>query len=413
MTWEYLPQCDKRFEIAASYLKGKTKDKVIVDLDCLEARLLKYISHDFAKYLGNDILVRFPNIPKTEFHPYPDDQFVANLKKCDILCVFGHGGYEITGQNEESKTLTESIKKVVSRLEPQTVILEAVQYFEPIIGKIITKGYDLKIKEYMDLGEEWVKKRVIYIYERRPSVAIVVGSRNFPDYLEKTLNSMFVNSNKFALIGINQVPDKKTGEETEKVFKKYLRPQDVYIKNDPEVSVYEFWNQGLEVALKNPDIDYIGIFNDDLLLPPKWLETMLQGLKQGAAFLFPDWTSGPLVPDDWEERNKKLVSQPTTLYTDVLSGFCFMCPRSTFENVGLFDTQFKIWSGDTDFYFRMKKKGLEAKRIANVLIHHFYSRTLNHRRRSEKIEELLTKDRENLVIKHNINLLLENPPLKP
>jgi GT2 family glycosyltransferase len=418
MSWEYLPELDERLKVAAKYLDGKTKGKTIVDLDCLEARLLQYIDHDFEVYLGNDVQERFPTCPKTRFSIAKDDEFVPTLTKCDILTVFGHGGYEITKEGAESPTLTNSIKYVIDHLKPEIVVLEAVWAFEPIISEIITEGYKLVLKQYLELGNDWVRKRVIYIYEREPHVAIVIGTRTKYDYLDQTLKHLFAttNPNRFYLIGVNQVPDKETGKKTGAVFRKWLRPQDIYIENDPEVGVYDFWNQGITKALENPKVEYVGVFNDDIILPPHWLDVFLWLFHKHETlyYLFPAWTCGPDIPHDLTKRAHDALVGSWDVVQDVLAGFCFMCPRKTFETeIGLFDTQFRIWAGDTDFYYRMLAKGYKTYRTDNVLIHHFYSRTLNEMRQSRKVEKILMADQSKLAQKYNQPLPKKLAPLRP
>lgn len=166
MAWEYLSLMDRRLEVVADYLNGKTKNKVIVDLDCLEARLLMYITHNFKKYLGNDVLNKFPSIKAANFFQMTDEKFVQTIEECDILLVFGYGGFEITGEQLESQTLNDSVKYLVGKTKPEIVILESVWEFEPITSKIITQDYKLVQYTRLDLGKSWTSKRAIYIYEK-------------------------------------------------------------------------------------------------------------------------------------------------------------------------------------------------------------------------------------------------------
>lgn len=166
MAWEYLELMDRRLEVVADYLNGKTKDKVMVDIDCLEARLLMYITHNFKKYLGNDVLNKFPTVKGANFFQMKDDAFVKIIDKCDILLVFGYGGYEISNEPLESATLIDSVKYLVNKTKPEIVILESVWEFEPITSKIITQHYKLVQYTRLDLGESWTSKRAIYIYEK-------------------------------------------------------------------------------------------------------------------------------------------------------------------------------------------------------------------------------------------------------
>ena len=166
MAWEYLPQMDQRLRVIASFLKGKTKDKTIVDLDCLEARLLKYIDHDFKKYIGNDILDRFPvSIDKTEFYLTTDEKMVDVVNECNILLVLGAGGWEITKEELESKTLTDSVNAIIKKCRPKYVVKEAVSYFEELIN-LPPNGYKQVYKKNLNLGDKWIAKRIVYIYKR-------------------------------------------------------------------------------------------------------------------------------------------------------------------------------------------------------------------------------------------------------
>ncbi len=169
MAWEYLPQADERFKVVAEYLKGRTKDKVIVDLNCLEARLTRFIEPDFAKYKGNDVQDKFPVLSKGEFVIARDDQFVQNLYRCDILIAAGIGGYEISRHPLESPTSTASTKFIIRNLQPEIIVLEAIQDFECIIKDIESEAkkfwYKVTLKKYLDLGVSGLLKRVVYIYE--------------------------------------------------------------------------------------------------------------------------------------------------------------------------------------------------------------------------------------------------------
>ncbi len=257
--------------------------------------------------------------------------------------------------------------------------------------------------------------------KRQLKVAIIIGTRTKYNYLDLTLKNLYRNTDpsKFYLIGINQVPrgDPLTGEKTERVFKKYLRKQDIYIKNTPEKWVYEFWNQGIQKALKNKKTKYIGVFNDDIILPPRWLDVFLELFETNPQilYLFPAWTDGPKKLKKWKRLNKKAIKRPWRAEPRDLFGFCFMCPRRTFRKIGMFDRKFKIWGGDTDFFYRLLNKGYKSYCTPNVIIHHFYSRTLNARRRKEKkaIEEILLKDRRRKADKHHTDFEPVLPPLKP
>ena len=51
---------DYRIWLISGYSKNRIENKIIVDLDCGHAPLLKYIPHSYKEYIGNDIRPPFP-----------------------------------------------------------------------------------------------------------------------------------------------------------------------------------------------------------------------------------------------------------------------------------------------------------------------------------------------------------------
>jgi len=173
MTWEYLleKKLDKRCEYIASKLKISIKDSIIVDIDCMHAPLLKYIPDTYKKYIGNDILSVFPKNKKTEFLQIDDKYLLGELRnitdKVDIVVAIGIGGYEISKEERESKTLTNTIIEVCLRYNPKILVLEAVTKYTPILDIILAEiPYTIKHEATLDLGNDWVEKRQIYICQR-------------------------------------------------------------------------------------------------------------------------------------------------------------------------------------------------------------------------------------------------------
>ncbi|MBF0531743.1 MAG: methyltransferase domain-containing protein [Candidatus Omnitrophica bacterium] len=173
--WAYLfdEKMDYRVWLAAGYLRDKVKEKIIVDLDCGHAPLLKYIPDTYRQYIGNDIRNLFPALTERSiFYLKKDDDFIQALTKVDILVVLGYGGYEITKESLESKTLLGSIKTIISKFEPEIVVFETVRKFLPILKDVeefaISQGYQTKclFSVKMDDDENWLKHRELLILEK-------------------------------------------------------------------------------------------------------------------------------------------------------------------------------------------------------------------------------------------------------
>jgi len=135
LPWMHLQtrKLDARFLVVAGYLANKVKDKYIMDLNCSNARLLEYIPHTFASYYGNDIFIDvFPDYKNTFFEKITDEEVIDKYKynKLDILLVFGHGAGHILENKWESKTLDQSIRKIVEKFRPSIIVLEASYEYE-------------------------------------------------------------------------------------------------------------------------------------------------------------------------------------------------------------------------------------------------------------------------------------------
>ena len=119
MTWEYLNNSlfEIRFKIVGIYLRDKTKGKHIVDLNCGNAKLLDYIEHNYKSYLANDTnndylekKIKKSNYNNITFIKQTDEQVRNKIAGIDIFVVFGHGAGEYTNSNNDSKTLTDTIR---------------------------------------------------------------------------------------------------------------------------------------------------------------------------------------------------------------------------------------------------------------------------------------------------------------
>lgn len=173
--WPYLyGKMDFRLEPIAKYLKGKTKGKILFDINCMHAPLLKYIDHDYLYYVGNDLQTVFPSeYPNCVFFTLSDERMCERLGEVDILIALGMGGYEISHEPSESKTMTQSIKDIISQKKPEIVILENITKFSSVAEEISesAKGYkkvlDVKLNGTPDFPHnDWVFKRHITILEK-------------------------------------------------------------------------------------------------------------------------------------------------------------------------------------------------------------------------------------------------------
>lgn len=143
MPWEYLSTkpLDARFLFVAGYLehRGMIAGKRLVDLNCGTARLLRYIPHTFASFVGNDIHQR-PDTANRQltFFPLADSEMPERLRdeKVDVLMLFGLTDGRSCGSNWESSTSLASFVSLVRLHHPKTLILEGSVEYDRNFGAI-------------------------------------------------------------------------------------------------------------------------------------------------------------------------------------------------------------------------------------------------------------------------------------
>ena len=154
-----------RYKIVANYLKGKIKKPVIVDINCGEPNFRKYI--DYGKYYANDI---FQPDDVGDINFLLDTDTAVDVKP-DILCVFGYGGGEFTGQELESKTVGETILKL-AKYNPRYIIVESAQKWEDdykLFTNLNLLKYKLVYSKKINIEPviHYHNKRLIKIYESK------------------------------------------------------------------------------------------------------------------------------------------------------------------------------------------------------------------------------------------------------
>jgi len=153
--WEYMKELDYRYEEVTKHINFK--DLHVVELCSGYTGLYELVKGKVASYRACDLWKLHPICEQM-----PDDQFAKTVTKCDVLCVFGHGGYEISGEQLESKTLTQSIHFLIKQFNPQWVVLESVERFFPIISNISSQyRYEASLFKYQ--GADWMHNRRMLI----------------------------------------------------------------------------------------------------------------------------------------------------------------------------------------------------------------------------------------------------------
>lgn len=183
MAWEYLEKEAYRQRLIpiVSFLEGKTKDKIIIDLDCGTAPLVSELKPDWYIYFGNDHTTKFTDeaimrkVKNTRFSYQQDHHIVENVEQCDILLCLGYGAGDLKPEPLESSTLRGSLIKIAKKCKPEFIIIEMIQPFEVEYGamtmfkeQLPEYNCELQLIEIND-DFEYVRKRLIGFFTLKPS----------------------------------------------------------------------------------------------------------------------------------------------------------------------------------------------------------------------------------------------------
>lgn len=151
--WKYLDELGYRYKIVSELVDFK--DKHVVDLCSGNTGLYELVRPVVKSYRACDKRKQHDIVEQVD-----DAAFAEIITQCDILCLFGYGGYEFTQNALESSTVLNSVQKLITKFNP-VVILESVTKFESALQKLAASYYNVRKIHTRDA--HWLKDRVIYI----------------------------------------------------------------------------------------------------------------------------------------------------------------------------------------------------------------------------------------------------------
>jgi GT2 family glycosyltransferase len=156
--------------------------------------------------------------------------------------------------------------------------------------------------------------------------------------------------------------------------------------------IYNGWNFILQSMLENKK-DGAYILNDDVVLSSTCISNLkkadkLTGEKYDALVTnTPNRTYASKRFDPnfkWFNLTTKIDDIKDTKW---MPGFAFYLKRHAVERVGVFNTQFDVWYGDTEFENRLKRIGL----ISNEYVYHFGGSSYKYK--SPEVQKRIDVDR--------------------
>ena len=200
--------------------------------------------------------------------------------------------------------------------------------------------------------------------------------------VESTLKQTYVN---FHILLI----DNGSADESLTKLKKYEKhPSITFIKNPINLGFAGGVNMGINYAMNN-NYSYVALLNNDALLTPSWLETLVNtSIKRGSSI-----TTGLLLDSD-----KKKIESTADAYSSwglpfpaqrgepiekaMESGYVFggtagasLYRTSLFKEIGLFDNTFFAYFEDTDISFRSQLSGHKAWYEKTAVAYHDHGTT--------------------------------------
>ena len=190
----------------------------------------------------------------------------------------------------------------------------------------------------------------------------------------------------------------KTGLEVTKRYNYNIIPVKVVCER---VQIYKAWNAGIEVA-GNSDIL---IINDDLVIPIDLIKRLQFVMESSHAYCVVPQTVGRefSCPEINLEYKPFCEEMPSPIHFDWMPGFCFALSKECIKEVGLFDTDFNIWFGDTDYEKRIIETAKEKRKPAilkerKAFVYHFGGKSQKYK--SEQTLDQIAKDREYFYVKY-------------
>lgn len=202
---------------------------------------------------------------------------------------------------------------------------------------------------------------------------LIVPAYNNPDITQRCLTSLFYCAPKGTRI--IYVDNGSEDPDMAGIGRWVERSGGIALRLDKNQGPYAAVNAGLAVG----DSMLVGVVCNDVVVLPGTIEALLNSLRPelgmplvGATQLANnEWSLAECLPSAQEaKKNPKLVAS---------QGYftCFIGFRSLFEDnaVGLFDEQFKLTFGDTDWEERYRKAGLIYVQASHAAVYHGHSTT--------------------------------------
>ena len=204
-------------------------------------------------------------------------------------------------------------------------------------------------------------------FETKTLVSIVILCRNNLEYTKKCIKSIRENTNLSCQLVI---VDNGSVDGTFEYVKGMLGPRDLLIYSSENMGFASGNNLGARVAIG----EYLHFLNNDCEVGDGWLEQLLEGVKDsvmvGASIAY--------VEPDFREKSFKFIGTGGgDKQWSYVEGSCMFLKKEIFDFVGGFDPIFDPYlSEDVDLSFKLRKYGMGIRKIDNLRVKHYGSKTI-------------------------------------
>lgn len=262
------------------------------------------------------------------------------------------------------------------------------------------------IKGHVEKDEASTYYRVVYEFEKEPTVSIVIPTRDYADILEKCLSSLYEKTDykNYEVIIVNNNSVKK---ETFDLFEQYKKNHTNFKVIDANI---EFnYSKINNMAVKESTADIIVLLNNDTeIISPNWLSVMVGYAMQshigavGPKLLYPDTTvqhAGVILGLGGVASHAYIGSSKNDLgmfgrlrvpynYSAVTAA-CLAVSREKFNEVGGLEEDLMVAYNDMDFNIKLLKHGYYNVCVPQVELFHHESKSRGLDTTSEKYKRFL------------------------
>lgn len=162
------------------------------------------------------------------------------------------------------------------------------------------------------------------------------------------------------------------------------------------------WNQGVKAS----HAPWIAILNNDIILSMNWLDGLLAFARErNADIVSPGVREGEYNYEIVDYSRDYVQRMHSVARMGIAHGICFMVRRHVFDQIGLFDENFRIGLfEDTDFFRRARLAGFILGYTGRSFIHHFGSVTRNSIRKERTVRPYERENRTYFRRKYRLTL---------